>query len=73
VSQTQPYDDNQSDTESIGHAARDDRDRRQALQACLNSIWANEDIAKIVRLDNSTYHGWLMWRMRSRHIANDGK
>ena len=50
-----------SDIESIGRNAKDETERRLALDSCL-IYWSDADIARLVRRDDS-WHGWEMARI----------
>lgn len=52
------------DLDSIRRIARNNTERRQALDVCLEDYWPDESIGRIERLDTDDEHGWLMWRWR---------
>lgn len=52
------------DRESIGRVARNQAERRRALDVCLAEFWADEDVGRLERLDGGEDHGWLMWRWK---------
>jgi hypothetical protein len=43
-------------------AAANDQERRLALNYCINIHWSSIDIGRLERVDDSSFHGWQMWR-----------
>ncbi|UCD00164.1 MAG: hypothetical protein JSW66_09840 [Phycisphaerales bacterium] len=53
-----------SDIASIGRDAANKKDRRVALDSCLNGVWVNRDIGRLERVDTQNWHGWKMWKWK---------
>jgi len=51
-----------ADADSIGKVAKTKAERRQALDACLEEYWSDENIGRIERVDQDQDHGWQMHR-----------
>ncbi|MCC6670314.1 MAG: hypothetical protein IT458_04590 [Planctomycetes bacterium] len=49
-----------ADLDSIGKVAKTKAERRQALDACLEQFWSDENIGRIERVDEGEDHGWQM-------------
>ena len=49
------------DTASIGKVAKTAKQRRDALDFCLDQAWAGLDVDTIERIDEDAVHGWAMW------------
>ncbi len=64
MSNVMPPPESASDIAIIGKDAENEKDRRLALETCLNGIWSNEDIGQLERVDTQNWHGWKMWRWK---------
>jgi hypothetical protein len=50
-----------SDLESLEkEQARNRKERRDALDWCLENSWASKDVGCVERIDTATRHGWQM-------------
>lgn len=54
-----------SDMASINEWAKTESKRRKALDVCLNTNWANQNIGCIERVENATRWGWVMYPYRA--------
>jgi len=61
-----------SDLASIGRWAKNERDRRAALEACLNKNWANRAIGCLERIENASRWGWAMYPYRAGDTGPPG-
>ncbi len=57
-----PWDNEVSDTASLGHPAQTPEERREALDHALNGPWAAEDISAIRRVESEGRYLWVLWR-----------
>ena len=53
------------DTE-LARDARNRDERRATFDWCLTNVWADRDIGRIERFDESGWHGWAMWGWKRR-------
>lgn len=53
--------------------AASQQERRAVLDHGLNGRWANEEIARLERVDEGGKCGWAMWRNLEGDIATDAR